>query len=315
MNLLLVFAAGLIGFMFAGLHIGSAIYMVGWIGDATGGGILSAMMGNLAWTTMNEFLLVAVPLFILLGEILLRSGVADRMYGALAEWLRWLPGGLLHTNIAACALFAATSGSSVATAATIGTVGMPAFKNRGYNERLILGSIAAGGTLGILIPPSLNMIVYGAMTGASVGRLFVAGIIPGIILTLMMSGIIIVISLAMRSDRTPEAMLPLAARLKLLLHLLPVFGIFFVIMGSIYLGIATPTEAAALGVVGALGIAAAMRRLSIAMLHEAFLSTVRTTAMVVLVIVAAFILNFVLSFLGNRDQRHLLFAAANRRCR
>jgi len=298
MNLLLVFAAGLIGFMFAGLHIGSAIYMVGWIGDATGGGILSAMMGNLAWTTMNEFLLVAVPLFILLGEILLRSGVADRMYGALAEWLRWLPGGLLHTNIAACALFAATSGSSVATAATIGTVGMPAFKNRGYNERLILGSIAAGGTLGILIPPSLNMIVYGAMTGASVGRLFVAGIIPGIILTLMMSGIIIVISLAMRSDRTPEAMLPLAARLKLLLHLLPVFGIFFVIMGSIYLGIATPTEAAALGVVGALGIAAAMRRLSIAMLHEAFLSTVRTTAMVVLVIVAAFILNFVLSFLG-----------------
>ncbi len=125
-------------------------------------------MGEMAWATSNNFLLVAMPFFVLLGEILLRSGMAERMYNALVLWMPWLPGGLMHSNIAACAMFAATSGSSVATAATIGTVAMGEIEKHGYNERLFLGTIAAGGTLGILIPPSINMIVYGVLTETSI---------------------------------------------------------------------------------------------------------------------------------------------------
>ena len=295
----LLFVVGLLALLFAGLHVGTVLFLVGWIGDGFDAQVLPAMLGNISWTTMNEFLLVAVPLFILLGEILLRSGVADRIYGALTEWLRWLPGGLLHTNVVACALFAATTGSSVATAATIGTVAMPALQKRDYNERLVLGSLAAGGTLGILIPPSINMIIYGALSGASVGRLFVAGIIPGIVLTATMMLIIAITSIWLPdpTDRH-EPVRPLLQRLRGTLDLLPVLFIFLLIMGSIYFGLATPTEAAALGVVGALMIAAGRGRLTVAMLHEAFLATLRTTAMVLLVILAAFALNFVIGFLG-----------------
>ena len=135
------------------------------------------------WGVQNENLLTAIPLFVLLGELLLRSGIADRMYVALSAWLGRLPGGLLHTNIGCCALFAATSGSSVATAATVGTVALPSLQKRGYPMRASLGSLAAGGTLGILIPPSVNMIVYGSLTNTSIGKLFIAGIIPGLLLT------------------------------------------------------------------------------------------------------------------------------------
>ena len=139
-------------------------------------------MGEIAWGTSNNFLLVAIPFFVLLGEILLRSGMAERMYNALVLWVPWLPGGLMHSNIAACAMFAATSGSSVATAATIGTVALGEVEKRGYSERLFLGTIAAGGTLGILIPPSINMIVYGVLTDTSIPKLYLAGFIPGVVL-------------------------------------------------------------------------------------------------------------------------------------
>ena len=141
---------------------------------------LSRALGELSWSSSNEFLLVAIPLFILLGEILLRAGFAERMYGAMALWLSWLPGGLMHANIGASTLFAATSGSSVATAATVGTVAIPQIKRYGYNEPLFLGSIAAGGTLGILIPPSINLVIYGVLTNSSVPKLYLAGIIPGL---------------------------------------------------------------------------------------------------------------------------------------
>ncbi len=144
---------------------------------------LTRAIGELAWSTNNEFLLVAIPLFILLGEILLRAGFAERMYSAMSLWLSWLPGGLMHANIGASALFAATSGSSVATAATVGTVAIPQIRKHGYNEPLFLGSLAAGGTLGILIPPSINMVLYGVLTNTSVPKLYLAGIIPGLLLT------------------------------------------------------------------------------------------------------------------------------------
>src|SRR5918996_947538 len=148
---------------------------------------LSLAMGEIAWGTSNNFLLVAIPFFVLLGEILLRSGIAERMYSALVLWVPWLPGGLMHSNIAACAMFAATSGSSVATAATIGTVALGEVEKRGYSERLFLGTLAAGGTLGILIPPSINMIVYGVLTDTSFPKLYLAGFIPGVVLASLFS--------------------------------------------------------------------------------------------------------------------------------
>ena len=138
--------------------------------------------GIVVWPMMRSFVMVALPLFILMGEILVRSGVTNRLYWALDQWFHVLPGGLLHTNIASCAVFASVSGSSVATGATIGTVALPAFRQQRYNERLVLGSLAAGGTLGILIPPSMALIMYGLLTDTSIGQLFIGGIVPGICL-------------------------------------------------------------------------------------------------------------------------------------
>ena len=184
---------------------------------------------------MNDFLLTTIPLFILLGELLLRAGITRNMYDSLADWLSKLPGGLLHTNIGACALFAAVSGSSVATAATIGTVALDEFKRRAYSEPLVLGTIAAGATLGILVPPSVNLIIYGALTNTSIGKLFAAGIIPGIALTLLFMAIIAVIALIKPSiaERVTEQA-PRAERLRRLRHLAPPMVIFVVVMGAIY---------------------------------------------------------------------------------
>ena len=155
-------------------------------------GRLSIAIGEFTWDKSKEFILVAIPMFILLGEIMLRAGVARRMYNAVAQWLSWLPGGLMHANIGSCAIFAASSGSSVATAATVGTVAYPEITKRNYNERLFLGSLAAGGTLGILIPPSINLIIYGLITDTSVPELYLAGIIPGLILSSLFIFIILV---------------------------------------------------------------------------------------------------------------------------
>jgi len=284
----------------AGVHVAAIMFFIAFATAAYALGAGAVLnVGNLAWSTQTDFILVAVPLFILLGEILLRSGISDRMYRSLAAWTSGIPGGLLHTNIASCALFAATSGSSVATAATIGTVALPAFKERRYDERMVLGSLVAGGTLGILIPPSINMIVYGAMTDTSIGRLFAAGIIPGIVLSLLFMAFIFVATVIRPSIAGQgEPHIGWKARCLLLKDLVPPFGIFAVVMGSMYTGLATATEASAFGVVASLGLGAFYRRLSIRMLHECFKSTVRTTAMVTLIVTAAFFLNFVLSVLG-----------------
>ncbi len=259
---------------------------------------VSRVAGEIAWTASNEFLLVALPLFILLGELLLRSGLAERMYQALARWLSWLPGGLMHSNIAACAMFAATSGSSVATAATVGTVALPQAKRFGYNERLFLGSLAAGGTLGILIPPSINMIIYAVLTNTSVPRLYLAGIIPGLLLSLFFMAVIAVACMwrpAWGGERIASS---LRAALAGLVHLGPPLGVFLVVVGSIYAGLATPTEAASLGVMAGLALAAWNRTLNWPMLRECLLGTMRSTGMIMLIIVAAYFLNFVMSAIG-----------------
>nr|MBX2853547.1 TRAP transporter large permease [Paracoccaceae bacterium] len=255
--------------------------------------------GTNLWAVMNDFLLTTIPLFILLGELLLRAGVTKNMYNSLSDWLSRLPGGLLHTNIGACSLFAAVSGSSVATAATIGTVALDEFKRRSYSEPLVLGSIAAGATLGILIPPSVNLIIYGALTNTSIGQLFAAGLAPGIVLTLLFMAIIAAAAL-LRPEvaEPPGPMAPLPERIRRLKYLAPPLGIFVIVMGAIYGGWATPTEAAALGVVCAFGLAASNGSLSFNMLHDAFIATTRTSAMLIFIITAAFFLNFIVGLLG-----------------
>jgi len=300
MNEFFLYLGGLLLLLFAGLHVSTVLFLLAMVGAVfIIGGKAWLVLGHSVWSTMNSFILVAVPLFILAGEILLRSGVADRMYRALSLWLSGLPGGLLHTNIGACALFSASSGSSVATAATIGTVALPSLVKRGYNKRLALGSLAAGGTLGILIPPSINMIIFGALANVSIGRLFTAGIIPGLILAALFMFMILLMSLLWRGHAVRrEAMPPLAVRLRALVDLVPPLFIFAIVMGSIYFGWATPTEAAALAVIASLVLAAIARRLSIRMLHAAFRGTLRTAAMAMLIIIAAFYLNYFISLLG-----------------
>jgi tripartite ATP-independent transporter DctM subunit len=263
---------------------------------------LSLAMGEIAWGTSNNFLLVAIPFFVLLGEILLRSGMAERMYNALVLWVPWLPGGLMHSNIAACAMFAATSGSSVATAATIGTVALGEVEKRGYSERLFLGTIAAGGTLGILIPPSINMIVYGVLTETSIPKLYLAGFIPGIILAGLFSLTVLIICLIRPALGGKPAATSWGERIAALPDLLPPLIIFLAVIGSIYAGWATATESAALGVIAAIGIAAWNRRLTLRTVLHAFEGTMRTTAMIMAILLAAYFLNFVITSIGLTGQ-------------
>lgn len=284
--------------MLLGLPIAVSMVLVG---AATGvfvfGVPFLSSTGAMLWGVLNDNLLTAAPLFILLGELLLRSGMADRMYGAMSAWLSKLPGGLLHTNIACCALFAATSGSSVATAATVGTVALPSLQARKYPMPQALGSLAAGGTLGILIPPSINMILYGSLTENSIGKLFIAGIIPGLLLTGLFMAYILINS-KLQGNVPREVLPPLRERVRLLVHLIPPLVIFGIVMGSLYTGFATATESAALGVVVALFFTWKAGRLNWAMLQTCFLQTARTTGMIMLIMAAAFVLNLLISLSG-----------------
>ena len=291
----------MIGLMLIGIPIAVVMLLIG-----VGGGVIAFgmpfinSMATVIWGVGNEALLTCIPLFVLLGELLLRSGIADRMYVALSAWLARMPGGLLHTNIGCCALFAATSGSSVATAATIGTVALPSLHQRGYSMRDALGSLAAGGTLGILIPPSVNMIVYGSLTNNSIGKLFIAGVIPGILLTLCFMAYIVA-SHALRGEATRERSIALAERLRLLVNLVPPLIVFGVVMGSIYAGVATATESAALGVVIALALVWWSGKLSLELLKSCFQQTARISGMILLIIATAFVLNVTISLTGVAD--------------
>jgi len=286
--------------MALGLHIGTVMFALGILGAGLFFGAPGVnALGVVYFEQMNADLLMALPLFILLGEILVRCGASERMYHSLSDWLNPLPGGLLHTNIAASALFSAISGSSVATAATISTVALPTFRKRSYDVRVVLGSIAAGGSLGNLIPPGIAIIIYGVLTNTSVARLYAAATIPGAVLTVMFMGCIVIMALWNPAIAPREPVTdPLSVRLWRLVDLLPPLLVFAIVMGSIYAGWATATEAAAISVIVALPIAAFYRKLSIAMLHDAYLSTINLTALSMLILAGAFVLNFVLGMLG-----------------
>ena len=269
---------------------------------------MGRIVGELTWSTTSNFILTAIPFYILFGEILLRSGTAERMYAALVQWLSWLPGGLMHSNIGSCALFGSVSGSSVATAATIGVVAMGEIDKHKYNEPLFLGTLAAGGTLGILIPPSINMIIYGVMTDTSVPKLYLAGFLPGFILTVLFSLTVLVACIWRPHWGGNRIETNWEMRMKLLPDLLPPLVLLLIVIGAIFLGIATATEAAAVGIVGALILTAARGRLSWRMLRDVCEGTVRTTAMVVAILVGAFFLNVVIQTIGLTKQLSQLIA-------
>ena len=259
---------------------------------------LSSAMGEIAWNTSSEFLLVAIPLYILMGELLVCSGGAGRMYQAVAKWLSWLPGGLMNSNSGASALFATTSGSSVATAATLSTLAIPEQERKGYNAPLFLGSIAAGGTLGILIPPSINMILFALIANVSVPKLYLAATVPSIILSVLFIALIVLACLIRPQLDGRKAPTRWAERLACLPDLLPPLAIFALVIGSIYSGFATASESAALGVLSALGLGLWRRAITWQSLGQAFEATLRTTGMIMFITLSAFFLNFVLASIG-----------------
>jgi C4-dicarboxylate transporter DctM subunit len=255
-------------------------------------------LGNQVWSTSNNATLIAIPFFVLLGEILVRSGVAARTYAALDRWVSWLPGGLVHANIATATMFSATSGSSVATAATVATVAMPQSEKLGYDPKLFSGAIAAGGTLGIMIPPSINLIVYGFLTQTSIPQLFLAGLIPGLVLAFGFMLITMIICILRPSLGGERRVFRTSEMVKALFELLPIILLFTVIIGSIYKGWATPTEAAAVGVAGAILIAVFFGTINVQMFIDSITGTIKINSMIMLVVIGASFLNFTLASAG-----------------
>jgi C4-dicarboxylate transporter DctM subunit len=282
----------------AGIWVGVALGLSGFVGLAL---VLDwsravDIVGKVLWEQNTSFVLVAIPMFILMGEVLFETGVMGPVYLRAARIVSGVPGGLLQANIAACALFAACSGSSVASAATIGSVGYPEIAKRGYSKPIALGSIAAGGTLGILIPPSIIFIVYGSLAEVSVGRLFLAGLVPGLVLAALYSAYIAVRCMLDASLAPREHGASLMSRLSALGGLWQMALLVLVVLGGIYAGIASPTEVAALGSTLAVLIALVSRRFSFAALWRAGLSTVRQTSMILFVIFTAKILSVTLIY-------------------
>jgi len=260
-------------------------------------------LGLMSWGSLNSFTLTAIPLFILMAEIIQRGGLSQQTYRGLANLVARFPGGLLQTNIASCAVFAAVNGSSVATAATIGSVAIPELKRRGYSQRLSLGSLAAGGTLGILIPPSIIMIVYASFTETSVAKLFMAGVVPGLLLTAMFMTYIALHAIVRPRDisekpieRTPVLFL------RSMGDLLPFAGLIFGTMGMLYFGWATPTEAAALGCLLSIVFSRIWGTLSWSTLREALRNTVRIVGGMLFLVYAAFIFAYAISVAGAGEQ-------------
>jgi len=255
-------------------------------------------MGGLAWKVSTDSILFTIPLFILMGELMLRSGIAEKMYQAMSQWLSWLPGGLMHSNIGTSMMFSAISGSSLATAATVTTTALQEVDRHAYNERLFLGTIVSSGTLGILIPPSVVMIVYGALTDTSIPQLYIAGILPGLLLTVLFSVTVIILCLIKPSWGGNPVERSWRRRWSTLPDLLPPLAIFVGVIGSIYAGFATASESAAIGVLLALGLVIAKGRLTWTVLLHTLESTMRTTAMIMFILIAANFLNFVLTSTG-----------------
>jgi len=289
----------LFGLLLAGVWIAVGLGMVGIIGLMMIEPSTLMGLGVITWDTLDSFVLTAVPLFLFMGTIILHSGISSRYYKGLSTWLDHVPGSLAHSNVLACSIFAAISGSSVATAAAIGAIAIPEMESRGYDRALTYGSLAAGGTLGILIPPSIVFILYGAIIGESVGRLFIAGVIPGVLTSILFAAYI-----GIRTVTNP-ALVPRGEirstwgeRLRGLVDVLPIFLLMFMVLGGIYFGLVTPTEAAAMGVVGALLIAFIYRRLKWKVLKDSIYDAIKANSMILFIVVGAQIMSYSLVTAG-----------------
>ena len=256
-------------------------------------------LGLVSWGSMNSFSLMAIPLFILMAELMQRSGLTLRIYDGLSRLVSRIPGGLFQTSIVGCAVFASISGSSIVTAASIGGVALPELTKRGYDDRMVAGSLAAGGTLGILFPPSTAMIIYSTFTDTSVAKLFLAGIIPGLLLTAMF-----MLYIAVQTSRRPGLLgRPLGPPrpgwlLRALAEVLPFLLLIGCTLGSIYAGIATPAEAASLGCVAAMALAATFGQLTRRVLAESLRRTVVVVGNIMFIVYAAFLFSYAISFAG-----------------
>lgn len=290
---------GLLFFAGSGLALGAALGLTGLLilQFVAGGSTYVAI--DAVWNVLNSFTLSAIPLFIMLGEIMLRSGLSNRIYTTLAPVFQHVPGGLLHTNIAVCTLFGAVSGSSLSTAAAVGSVAYPEMRGRGYDKRMVVGSLAGGGTLGLLIPPSLSLLIYGALTETSIGRLFLAGIVPGLLFAALFMLYVYVRcrqqpSVAPRENHTASA---LSITLGIL-SLWPFLLLILSIMGSIAFGLATPTEAAGLGVIATIILGFTWGTLTFKTLAKSLYLAILLYASIAFVVIGATILAQAVSLLG-----------------
>ena len=296
----LVLGVGLFVLLAAGLWIALALMLLGitaiflMVSVPPG-----AVMATTVWGAINSWDLAALPMFIWMGEILFRSRLSEDMFAGLAPWMRRLPGRLLHVNILGCAIFAAVSGSSAATTATIGRMSLPELKERGYDERMAIGTLAGSGTLGLLIPPSLILIVYGAATEQSIARLFIAGVLPGVMLAVLFMGYTAIWAL-FNSHRMPEPeeRVPYLERIWQTRRLFPILALIVGVIGSIYAGLASPTEAAVVGVALALLLSFFSGTLNRNSFTDALRSAARTSCMIVLILSGAAVLTVAMGYTG-----------------
>ena len=307
-TLLIVALFALLG---SGVWIGLTLAGVAWIGmQLFSSRPAGDAMAITVWGAASSWTLTALPLFVWMGEILFRTRLSESMFRGLAPWVSRLPGRLLHTNVIGCTIFAAVSGSSAATCATIGKMTLPELSKRGYPDDITIGSLAGAGTLGLLLPPSIIMIVYGVTANVSIARLFIAGIIPGIVLASLFSGYLAVWAAANRSrGPPPDTVMTFALKLHEARHLIPVVLLIGAVLGSIYTGFATATEAAAVGVVGSLLLSAAQRSLTWPTFRDSLLGATRLYCMIALILSGAQFLTLAMGYIGL--PRHLAeFVAA-----
>jgi C4-dicarboxylate transporter, DctM subunit len=284
----------------SGVWIGLALMGVAWIGmELFSSRPAGDAMAVTIWGSASSWTLTALPLFVWMGEILFRTRLSEDMFKGLAPWLERIPGRLLHTNIIGCTIFAAVSGSSAATCATIGKMTLPELAARGYPEGMTIGTLAGAGTLGLLIPPSIIMIVYGVTAEVSISQLFIAGVIPGLLLATLFSGYIVVWAL-LNPGRIPKAATrtTIAQKLAASRHLIPVVMLIALVLGSIYVGVATATEAAAFGVVGSLAISAAQRSLTRRTFADSLMGATRLYCMIALILSGAAFLTLAMGYIG-----------------
>ena len=284
----------------SGVWVGLALLGVAWVGlvlftDRPAG---DAMITTI-WTTSSSWTLTALPLFIWMGEILYRTRLSEDMFRGLAPWMAAMPGRLLHSNIVGCTIFAAVSGSSAATLTTVGKMSIPELRKRGYPEHMIIGTLAGAATLGLMIPPSLTLIVYGVTINESISKLFIAGILPGLVLASLFAGYIVLWALVKREQVPPrDPPMSFSKKLRESRFLIPVIVLIGFVIGSMYLGLATATEAASIGVIGALALAALQRSLNWRTFIESLLGATRTSAMIALILMGASFLSLAMGFTG-----------------